>query len=72
MQVRGSEFIDTQYGQALRILLRDLNTGVAYSFMVSGQVFTELWEEHVTINDVVKIYLNEKQHWRFEFIEKKQ
>lgn len=69
MVVMGSAVIDTEFGESLRIHLVDNETDNEYSFLCSGKVFRKLFEDNVKENDIIKIYLNEKQHWRFEFSE---
>lgn len=69
MKINKFEEISTEYGTALRIELTDLDTEKEYSFLCSGKIFRKLFEANAKINDVIKIYLNEKTHWRFEFVE---
>lgn len=68
MEVLKFENVSTEYGVALRIELKDLDTDQSYSFLSSGKVFTKLFEEHVEVGDKITIFLNEKQHWRFDFV----
>jgi hypothetical protein len=69
MKVLKFDEISTQYGNSLRIELEDLDNDIQYSFLCSGKVFRKLFEENVKSGDIIKIYSNEKSHWRFEFTE---
>lgn len=68
MKVKSWDEVNTQFGTALRIELTDMETNIEYSFLNSGKVFRKLFEGNVDKNDLIKIYLNEKNHWRFEFV----
>ncbi len=61
--------IKTQYGEALKIKVHDPVANRDYSFLNSGKVFNELFDEHVKINNKIHVFKNEKNHWRFSFVE---
>lgn len=69
LQVNDFEEVETEYGKALRIELLDLETEIEYSFLVSGKVFRKLFESNVSQGSKIRIFLNEKSHWRFEFVQ---
>lgn len=61
--------IETKFGESLRVELTDTDDLAKYSFLCSGKVFNELFRDNVKPGDKLKIYQNEKTHWRFEFVE---
>lgn len=68
LQVLKFEEISTTFGPSLRIEVEDNDNEKQYSFLCSGKIFRKLFEENVEVGDNIKIYLNEKNHWRFDFV----
>lgn len=60
--------LTTRYGEALKLTLTDQNNS-QWSFLCSGKVFRELFENNVKVKDKIVIFKNEKNHWRFNFVE---
>lgn len=69
MLVQEISTIETKHGEALRLIVVDQEDQTLYSFLCSGKVFRKLFEDNVKLTEVIHIYLNEKQHWRFKFSE---
>lgn len=65
---QSSQEIDTRFGKAVSFLFIEEGTG-EWTFISSGKVFNELFETNVEQGNAIRLFRNEKRHWRFSFVD---